>query len=135
MTAESGSSRKPQSAFNCPNWPLVMRNIWPGTQVKSLCSNLCPGREASCQTAPTENRNETPTMPGQIRLTSDFGSFLPISSISKAPAAGNSGMSQMESRKLIMLPLHQVNFVGVDRFLVAEQGDDDAETHRSLRRR
>src|SRR5215475_2658920 len=74
-------------------------------------------------------------MPGQIRLTNPLGSFLPNKSIVTAPAAGKRGISQMSSRKFIALPFHQIDFVGVDRFLVAEQRNDDAKAYSRFRRR
>src|ERR1019366_6414058 len=96
---------------------------------------MCSGSPASCMTAPREKMKETSTAPGQITLITDFGSRLPNSSISSAPANGNSGISQIESRKFIGLPFHQVDFVGIDGFLVAEQRNDDAQAHRGLGRR
>src|ERR1019366_2269687 len=56
-------------------------------------------------------------------------SVLPKSSMRAAPASGNSGISQMVSRKFTrFLPLQQVDFIRLHGFLIAEQGDEDAET-------
>src|ERR1017187_11006939 len=61
---------------------------------------------------------------------------LPISSISTAPASGNSGISQMRSRKFTaLLPLQQIDFVGLHGFLVAEQRDQDEIGRASCRER
>src|SRR5262245_34724797 len=59
--------------------------------------------------------------------TAVFDMRLPNSPLMTKPAAGNKGMSQMRSRKFMRLPLHQIDFVDVHRFLVLEHGDDDAE--------
>src|SRR6266516_6783501 len=64
------------------------------------------------------------------------------------PIAGKSGMSQIRSKKFIVLkseirnpksevsrlPLHQINLVDVHRFLVLEHRNHDPKTHRGFRR-
>src|SRR5690349_20185666 len=59
---------------------------------------------------------------------------LPKSPLMIKPAAGNMGMSQMRSRKFMPLPLHQIDFVDVHRFLVLEHGDDNAKSDCSFSR-
>src|SRR6516225_1138365 len=63
--------------------------------------------------------------------TSLFGcgsSVLPKKNISTAPRSGNKGISQMYSRKFTLsLPLQQVDFIRLHRFLVAEKRDQDAQ--------
>src|SRR5262245_65318202 len=76
--------------------------------------------------------NESRTAPHAITPTAVFGIRLPKSPLMAKPAAGNSGMSQMRSRKFMRLPLHQVDFVDVHCFLVLEHGDDDAEANGRL---
>src|SRR5574341_76133 len=99
-----------------------------------------------------ENSSDSSTMPGQKRLiqtlrpapcpaawpgstpgatvTADGAcgsSFLPIKSMTAAPNRGNSGISQMLSRKFMSAgsPFQQVHLVGQHRFLVAEQRDQE----------
>src|SRR5664279_5055779 len=58
-------------------------------------------------------------------------SVLPKISISAAPQSGNRGISQMSSRKFtLFLPLQQVDFIRLHRFLIAEQRDQDAQPYR-----
>src|SRR4051812_19469257 len=77
-----------------------------------------------------ERRREMKMAPGQRIETTAFGRRLPRKSITAAPARGIRGMSQMRSRKFIVLtsPFQNVDFVGQHRSLVAEQRDEDAET-------
>ncbi len=72
ITALSGSSRKPQSALNVARRPSIMWNGSPAIQVNWMTSCTRTVCSASCQTAPAESRNESSTMPGQIKLTSIF---------------------------------------------------------------
>src|SRR5215510_5128005 len=76
---------------------------------------------------------EIRTAPAAIVPTAAFGIRLPNRPLMTKPAAGNKGISQMRSRKFMRLPLHQVDFVDVHRFLVLEHGDDDAEADRGFR--
>src|SRR5262249_38061939 len=69
------------------------------------------------------------TAPAAIVPTIAFGMRLPKSPLITKPAAGNSGMSQMRSRKFMRLPLHQVDFIDVHCFLVLEHGDDNTQPH------
>src|ERR1041385_5289488 len=73
--------------------------------------------------------------PGAI-ATAETGcgsSFFPKSSIRAAPASGNSGISQISSRKFtVLLPLQQVDFVRQHGFLVTEKRDQDTESHSRL---
>src|SRR4029434_10975933 len=56
---------------------------------------------------------------------------LPNASISAAPKSGNRGISQIVSRKFTLsLPLQQVDFIRLHRFLIAEQRDQDAQPYR-----
>src|SRR3974377_2625246 len=81
--------------------------------------------------APAENMNDMKIVRGHKKLPLYFGSLRPRSSITAAPNSGNSGMSQMLSRKFIVAsPLQQVDLVGEHRALVAEQGDQNAQPHR-----
>src|SRR5580692_2255257 len=63
--------------------------------------------------------------------TSDTGCgsrILPRSSMRAAPKSGNSGMSQIWSRKFTaLLPFQQVDFIRQHGFLIAEQRDEDAQ--------
>src|SRR5438270_14029218 len=52
---------------------------------------------------------------------------LPRNSMAAAPNRGNSGMSQILSRKFMRSPLEQIHFVRQHGFLVAEQRDQDAQ--------
>src|SRR5262247_2199234 len=72
---------------------------------------------------------EIRTAPAAIVPTAAFGMRLPNSPLMTKPAAGNRGISQMRSRKFMRLPLHQVDFVDIHRFLVLEHGDDDTEAN------
>src|SRR5204862_1073512 len=88
-------------------------------------------------------------------------SILPNSSIRAAPQSGNSGISQMRSKKFILylgrrsrlpqqntfahagipaqtsvgLPFQQVHFVGQHGLFISEQRDQDAQADRRLRYR
>src|SRR5678816_747202 len=76
--------------------------------------------------------NEIRTAPAAMVPTAAFGIFLPKRPLMTKPAAGNSGISQMRSRKFMRLPLHQIDFVDVHCFLVLEHGDNDAESDRGF---
>src|SRR5438876_7541236 len=80
--------------------------------------------------------NEIRTAPAAIVATAYFGSLLPMIPLMAKPAAGNSGIAQMRSRKFMPAsPFHEVDFVDVHGFLVLEHRDDDPQSHRGFRRR
>src|SRR5229473_7394110 len=89
---------------------------------------------------------EANTLPTQTTLTAPFGRRRPTSSMTAAPARGNSGISQMCARKysagLIVKkprpprsPFHQIHFVAEQRLAVPEVRDNNAQSHGRLRRR
>src|SRR5262245_23961814 len=74
-----------------------------------------------------------PTEPTPTTLTNRLPSFVPRSPLTRKPASGSAGTSQSGRGELIS-PLEQVNLVHVDRLRVAEQGHEDREADRRLRR-
>src|SRR4029453_11186968 len=71
--------------------------------------------------------NEIKTAPAAIVATIVLGMRLPKIPLTANPAAGKRGISQIRSRKFIPLPLHEIDFVNVHRFLVLEHGDNNAQ--------
>src|SRR4051794_27448613 len=79
---------------------------------------------------------EIRTAPAAMVATAGFGIFFPMIPLIANPIAGNKGIIQIESRKFIeRLPLHEIDFVDVHRFLVLEHRDDDPESDGSFCRR
>src|SRR5262249_32346525 len=89
--------------------------------------------------------NDNNTAPAAITPTAVFEMRFPIRPLMTNPIAGNSGMSQIRSKKFILvlpstplpslegsscLPLHQIDFIDVHRFLVLEHRDHDPESYR-----
>src|SRR5262245_933567 len=74
---------------------------------------------------------ETATDPHPTTEMTFFGRRVPARPLITNPASGSSGISQMYS---IMSPLQQVDLVHIGRATPAEQGDDDRQADRGLRR-
>src|SRR4051794_12819473 len=122
ITELRGSRKKPHCA------PME------GSQRNWITSWVFSGVPVSCATAPIERRREMKMAPGQRIEITVFGRRLPSKGITAAPARGIRGMSQMRSRKFIVLtsPFQNVDFIGQHRSLVAEQRDENAQADRGL---
>ena len=97
ITAESGSSRNPQSAVKFVTEPEVMWNGPAGTHSNKIFSatRCASGRPSNWTNAPSAKTNETATLPTQMAFTGELLSRRPMKNISAAPASGNIGISQI----------------------------------------
>src|SRR5881296_1363955 len=152
ITQESGSSSIPQSATKRTTSPALVYIGPAGTHSnrifwKTRCSGSAP---SNCSTAPSAKTKDDNTLPTHSTLTALFFKRRPMSSIRAADASGNSGISQMYSRKnpvtlisapnlerypLSFSPLQQIHFVREHGLAVPEKRDDDSEAHGRLRGR
>src|SRR5436309_3132421 len=108
----------------------------PAIQVNCTASCVRPGARANCHTAPAENANAHAIAPTQIAFTDERPMRLPASSISAAPTSGNSGIIHTRSKKKFSLtgsinvsPLQQVDLIRQHCLLIAEQRDQNAQSH------
>src|ERR1700747_1513758 len=138
MTAESGSSWKPQSATKFARRPSSMWKGTAGNHSKRtlIAMRLSCGSERSCRKLPAEKKNEMKTLPTQRALITSFFSLRPKKSIAAAVMSGNIGISQMCARKNgrgdgigRFSPFQHVHFVREDRFAIAEKRENDAEAN------
>src|SRR5688572_967674 len=85
------------------------------------CSGAMP---TSCQTAIAETANEASIAADARPPDTPFGSRRPIVALTRKPSNGNSGINASIS------PLEGRERVGIERFLVPEQGDDQRQADR-----
>src|SRR5213594_965884 len=77
---------------------------------------------------------EIKTTPQPMTATAVLDIRFPNRPFITNPAAGNSGINQIRSRKFMLpLPLHQIDLVDVHRFLVLEHRDHDPKPDRGFR--
>src|SRR3954449_13520486 len=105
----------------------------PAIHVNCTASCVRPGTRANCHTAPAENANAHAIAPTKIAFTDERPMRLPASSISAAPTRGNSGIIHTRSRKKFNVsPLQQVDLIRQHCLLIAEQRDQNAQSHGGL---
>src|SRR3954447_2595845 len=140
IIAASGSSRNPQVTWKRPMPSWVASGIC-GIQSAPFAwsARASPSRPSSCQKATSDKASAaviivTATAP-DVRRENER---MPTRPLIAAPMPGKSGISQMyrmdlsDVPELPGLPPHQVHFVDVDRFFVAVEGEDDAESDRGF---
>src|SRR5437867_11467513 len=109
------------------------------TRCASCSTSSRPGSgrtESRCpsdSTRPSDSRKASSTVPQASTDTAPLDRIRrPSRPLTTKPAKGSSGISQTSVSMRASLPAHQVDVVHVGALPLAEDGDDDAESHGGL---
>src|SRR5512138_1654035 len=118
ITAESESTRSVNGIRRSPD----------DSHVNTVCDATRGSGPAMAHTAAADMPKETTIAAQAIPPDTAFGSRLPRKAFTTKPSNGSNGISSSIS------PLQRGKRVGTQRLAMAEQRDDDRQTHGRLRR-
>src|SRR5437867_2226284 len=121
IKADKGSTRSVKLTLKAPD-VIQLKTRW-------LTRRDSGGSAARFHAVTTAMRNDASTEPQAIVPAAALPTRRPRPAVSRKPTNGRSGIRRSTS------PLERRERIGIERFAMTEEGDDDGETHGCLGRR